>query len=234
MGNAREPRARIIARELREAILSGHLKPGTRLPQEMVARQYGGSRVPVQQALRELADQGLVTLEPNVGARVALFDLSELIETYWARETIEPMVLGHSIPCLSDQDLAEIERLVVETEAYAARGDRLGYVEVDRTLHRATFRGAGMPRLLTMIEGFFDTTDRYRKVYGLLPASVETSVLEHRLLLDHIVSRNAEDASRLLVTHIRRTRLFMERYVHEIEDRWEAGVRSGPWAEVSR
>jgi DNA-binding GntR family transcriptional regulator len=233
MGSGREPRAKLIARELREAILSGHLKPGTRLPQETVAEQYGGSRVPVQQALRELADQGLVSLEPNVGARVALFDLNELIETYWARESIEPMVLGHSVPRLSDRDLAEIERLVLETEDYAARGDRLGYIEVDRTLHLTTFRGADMPRLLRMIDGFFDTTDRYRKVYGLLPASVETSVLEHRLLLDHIVTRNAEDASRTLLMHIRRTRLFMERYVHEIEDRWEAGVRTGPWAEVS-
>src|SRR5947209_17505462 len=233
MDGRREPRGRLIARELREAILSGHLKPGMRLPQEAVARRYSASRVPVQQALRALAEEGLVTLEPNVGARVALFDLSELIETYRGRECIEPMVLVESIPHLSQGDIARIERLVEETEARAAAGDRLGYVTADRPMHFATFGGAGMPRMLRLIEGFWDTTQRYRQIYGLMPTSVETSVLEHRLLLDHIKARNPEHAARLLVTHIRRTRLGLAGYVHEIEDRWEASPRIEPRADMA-
>jgi DNA-binding GntR family transcriptional regulator len=225
MERTREPRAKLIARALRDAILSGHLKPGTRLPQETVAQRYGASRVPVQQALRELAEEGVVTLEPNVGARVALFDLSELIETYRGREAIEPMVLAESIPHLSVQDIEHIERLVEETEARAAVGDRLGYVAADLPLHFATFAGADMPRMLRIIEGFWDTTQRYRQIYGLMPTSVEISVLEHRLLLDHIKARNPEDAARLLVTHIRRTRLGLASYVHELEDRWDGSPR---------
>lgn len=223
MDATREPRGRLIARELRNTILSGHVRPGTRLTQESIAQRYGASRVPVQQALRSLAEEGLVTLEPNVGARVALFDLSELIETYRGRECLEPMLLAESIPNLTAEDISHIERLVEETEERAAAGDRLGYVAADRPMHFATFRGADMPRMLRIVESFWDTTQRYRKIYGLMPTSVETSVLEHRLLLDHIRARNAEDAARLLVTHIRRTRLGLAGYVHELSDRWDSG-----------
>jgi DNA-binding GntR family transcriptional regulator len=213
----REPRSRLIARQLREAILSGHLHPGARVRQEAVGERYGASRVPVQQALRELAEEGLVTLEPNVGARVARFDLSELIEIYRAREAVEPMVLAESIPHLTEVDLAEIERLVEVTEGCARRGDRLAYVEADRPMHMATFRGAGFARLAQMITGLWDTTQQYRRIYGLLPASVETSVVEHRLLLELMRNRNADDAARLLTVHIRRTWLGMAKYVEQLE-----------------
>jgi len=216
----RESRASVIAREVREAILCGRLRPGSRLPQEDLGERYGASRVPVQQALRELAEEGLVNITPNAGARVALFDLSELIEIYRARECLEPMVLLESVPRLNEEDIFGVERLIVESESCAARGDQIGYVEVDRPLHFATFRGAGMPRVMRMIEGLWDTTARYRRIYGLLPASIETSVIEHRLLLEHIQRRNAEDAARILITHIRRTRLTMAEYVTDLETSW--------------
>ena len=223
MDGRREPRATVIARELREAILSGHIRPGARLPQEEVAERYGASRVPVQQALRTLADEGLVDVVPNAGARVALFDLAELIEIYRGREALEPLILAESIPRLTAADLVEIERLVGTTEACAARDDRLAYVEADRPMHFATFRRARMPRLLNLVEGFWDTTQQYRRIYGLMPATIETSVIEHRLLLELIQSHNAEDAARLLTVHIRRTRLGMEQYVEDLEGRWSEG-----------
>jgi DNA-binding GntR family transcriptional regulator len=172
--------------------------------------------------LRELADEGLVTLVPNVGARVALFDLGELIEVYRGRECLEPMIIAESIPHLSEEQIHHVEALVVETEACAARDDRLAYVEADRPLHFATFSGAGMPRLLGVVRSFWDTTSRYRRLYGLMPTSVETSIIEHRLLLEYIQKRNAEDAARTLTSHIRRTRLSLAEYVEQIESGWSA------------
>jgi len=176
--------------------------------------------VPVQQALRELANEGLVTLAPNFGARVARLDLSELVDIYRAREAIEPMVLEESVAHISDESIRGIDALVVDTEACAARGDRLGYVECDRPLHFAMFAGANMPRLIEMINGFWDTTQHYRRFYGLVPTTVETSVIEHRLLLGLIAEGNAEDAASLLRIHIRRTRLGLAQRAELLEGQW--------------
>ncbi len=121
----------------------------------------------------------------------------------------------------------------METEVCAARSDRLGYVECDRPLHFAMFVGANMPRLLEMIKDFWDTTQRYRRVYGLVPATVETSVIEHRLLLDLIVERNAEDAASLLRIHIRRTRLGLAQRAELLESHSTEGPKSSHAGETS-
>ncbi|HEV3312729.1 MAG TPA: GntR family transcriptional regulator [Chloroflexota bacterium] len=229
MEERKEPRASFIARDLRESILTGEIQPGARLPQEDLAERYHASRVPVQSALRELAAEGLVTLIPNAGARVAPFDLSELVELYRAREALEPMVLAQSVPRLTDEDIDRIESLVAETEACAARGDRLAYVEADYPLHLATFQAAGIKRVMRVIEGFWGTTQQYRRIYGLFPMTVEISVTEHRLLLDLIKSRNANDAAQLLGIHIRRTRHGLAEHVAArqgtfSEDAWPTGA----------
>jgi DNA-binding GntR family transcriptional regulator len=90
-----------------------------------------------------------------------------------------------------------------------------------------------MPRLLRIIEGFWETTQRYRQIYGLLPTSMEISVLEHRLLLNHIKSRNPDDAARILITHIRRTRLTLAEHLHEMRDQWNGNGSSAGWVDVA-
>src|SRR5262245_28348425 len=81
-----EPRAASVARSVREAILSGRLKPGARIRQEDLAQQHGTSRIPVREALRQLETDGLVTLVPHSGARVAVMDFAGFSELYRIRE----------------------------------------------------------------------------------------------------------------------------------------------------
>jgi DNA-binding GntR family transcriptional regulator len=96
----RRPLAEWVSAQLREAILNGSLKPGERIRQEAVATQYGTSRIPVREALRQLASEGLVSLVPDVGARVARLDLNELDEIYKLREQLEPLTIRESVPHL--------------------------------------------------------------------------------------------------------------------------------------
>src|SRR5262245_58587035 len=76
----------VVTQALRDAIVEGRLQPGERIRQEAVAREFGTSRIPVREALRQLQSEGLVTLLPNVGARVARLDVGELVEVYLVRE----------------------------------------------------------------------------------------------------------------------------------------------------
>src|SRR5215216_991413 len=84
-----EPLAEAVARQIRAAIIDGRLEPGTRVRQEEIARRLGTSRIPVREALRQLEMEGLVTLVPHVGARVALLDFGEYTELYRMREAVE-------------------------------------------------------------------------------------------------------------------------------------------------
>jgi DNA-binding GntR family transcriptional regulator len=161
----------------------------------------------VREALRELAGEGLVTIEPAIGARVRPLDLEELVEVYLMRERIEPLALEESIARIAPEQVEYLRTLLEETEACARAGDRAGYIAIDRRFHFESYRPAGRERMLRVIEGLWNTTEQYRRLYSLLPQRVEVSIAEHRLILDAIEARSAANAAALLEVHIRRTRL---------------------------
>ena len=78
-----------IARELREAIISGELPPDTRLIEKDLADQFQISRGPLREALRELEEEGLVETRPHVGSKVRNFSGKELADTYSLRRILE-------------------------------------------------------------------------------------------------------------------------------------------------
>src|ERR671938_2135164 len=97
-GDGYRPASDLILEGVRQLILRGELRPGERIRQEALASEYGVSRISVREALRQLENEGLVSLVPHTGARVARVDLKECVELYRLREAIEPIVLAASVP----------------------------------------------------------------------------------------------------------------------------------------
>ncbi|MGH3040203.1 MAG: GntR family transcriptional regulator [Gaiellaceae bacterium] len=205
----------LVTRELREAILGGRLKPGERIRQAAVADRYGVSRVPVREALRELQTDGLVTVIPNVGARVVRLDAAELDEVYWLRERFEPAAIAESAPRLDDAQLAEIRSRVDELTAHAAADEPFEWLAADFRLHAAALAACPLPRVMRMIESFWNLAEPYRRAFLKIawgPELIEIQRYEHGLLLDALERREGDDAKRVLRMHIRRTRLSLQRH----------------------
>jgi DNA-binding GntR family transcriptional regulator len=200
-----EPRAALVSRRIRDAILDGELKPGERIRQEAIAQRLGTSRIPVREALRQLETEGLVTLVPHSGARVAVMDLERFFELYMLREVVEPMAIAHSAPRLTDERLAHLGELVDIVEG--AGDDPLRWLEADRRFHLESYAAAPLPRVLSMIEGFWNQTQQYRRAYlNTVRTNLEIVTYEHRLILEALERRDADDAESLQMLHIRRTR----------------------------
>jgi DNA-binding GntR family transcriptional regulator len=208
-GGGYEPLGQAIARNVRDAILSGRLAPGTRVRQEALARRFGVSRIPVREALRQLESQGLVTLVPHSGARVARLDLAEHLELYRIREALEPVAIAASAPRLSDDQLVELHRLADEVSR--ATDDEPRWLELDRRFHLDSYAAAEMPRLLGMIEDLWNTTQHYRRAYRsmLSPADFDFVDLDHRFILEALDRRDPVDAEQRIRSHIRRTRVVL-------------------------
>lgn len=200
-----------IADHLREEILVGRMSPGMRIRQEDVASQLGASRLPVREAFRILAAEGLVELKANSGAWVSRMDLEECDFTYRLRERIEPMALIESIPHLSDEVHVQLQEIQDQIEANI-EVDR--FLVLDRELHRLTYSGCHTPQLITMVDRFWNTTQHYRRAYARITGPERKWVInyEHRLLIDAITRRDLVDAEGCLVGHIRRTRIELSRH----------------------
>jgi len=206
-----EPLGDVVTRQVREAILEGRLKPGVRIRQQELARQFGVSRIPVREALRRLESEGLITVVPHSGARVARLDIGECNELYRVREVIEPMAMAESVPSLTEPQLTGLRGLLSAIED--STEDTARWLELDRRFHLECCAAAPMPRVLAMIERFWNQTQQYRRAYMATKHSdtFEAAMAEHRLIFYAMEQRDADEAADRLRLHIRRTRTTLTR-----------------------
>ena len=200
-----------VADELRDDILRGVYPPGTRLRQEELAGQYGASRVPVREALRILESEGLITTVANAGAWIARLSLDECVELYQVRERIEPLLLRYSLPALTE---AQIDRLAELAELMRHTRDVEQFLELDREFHLGSYAGAGTTFLGPTVERLWNTTQHYRRAFTRLLDEESNRIVhdEHHMLVAAIREGDSDDAERICLGHIRRTRRQLARH----------------------
>jgi DNA-binding GntR family transcriptional regulator len=150
-----------LARELRESILSGRLRPGVRLPYRELAHEFRVSVTPVRMALRELMTEGLVDLRPHGGATVAKLSIEELEELYSMRVGIESWLALQSAPALTEADIEAMFTHYPALERSAVERDRTGYLDAALEYRSASYAAARRPRLLATAASLYKRTGRY-------------------------------------------------------------------------
>jgi DNA-binding GntR family transcriptional regulator len=210
-GTAPAAASQRVAASLRAEILGGAIGPGERVRQEDVARRLGASRLPVREALRMLAAEGLVEHETNKGARVPRLGMHEVDVIYRMRERLEPLALEESLPHLDAAALARLGGLQDEIEAGVDIGR---FLELDREFHLGTYAGCPIEQLTATVVRLWNSTQHHRRVFMRLtgPGRMWVVNAEHRLLLDAVGRRDQVDAGRFLAGHIRRTRIELSRH----------------------
>jgi DNA-binding GntR family transcriptional regulator len=195
-----------IADYLRDAILRGDIAPGSRILQEDIAKRLGASRLPVREALRMLEVEGLTQLEVNKSARVPALDRDELEVIYEMRERIETLALRLSLPGLTAEDDAELERI---QDAIESNDDVATFLELDRKFHLLTYSGCPSGELLSSVTRLWNSTQHFRRAFMVENGAERRWIInaEHRLLIDAIARRDGVDCERFLGGHIRRTRI---------------------------
>lgn len=199
-----------IANEIRSAVLSGEMRPGMRIRQELLAAHFGASRIPVREALKQLENEGLVVMAPNRGAWIADVNSEESIEIYKIREAVEPLAIGESVPNMTDKDIEILDGIVRELEEVTSLEE---YIQLDREFHLRTYSRARMPELLAMVERFWNSTQHFRRQFvkeAYAKDGFPFSDPQHLLLMDAIRARDVEAAQVLVRLHIRRTRVLIQ------------------------
>lgn len=121
----------VVARRVRDDILSGDLRPGTKIVEEQLCAELGISRAPLREALRLLSEQGLVEHLPRRGSRVVEWSPNDVLQLFALREVLERHAVETALPLSDpDTDLAGVRDALKAMRA--ARG------ELDRDdAHRA-------------------------------------------------------------------------------------------------
>lgn len=195
-----------IAVTLREAILSGEYSPGERIRQDELAARHGASRLPVREALRMLQAEGLVTLVANTGAWVSRVSVGECEEMYLMREHLEPLLLGMSVPLLTDD---AIHRLAVLAQAMESTTDVEQFLRLDREFHLSAVEEVPTTVLGSTVHSLWNRTQHYRRAATrrFYSHGDRSAHYDHLLIVGALRRRDREEAERVLAGHIRRSRL---------------------------
>lgn len=151
----------VVVAKLREAILTGSLKPGDRLAYRELARLFGVSVTPVRIALRELSNEGLVEMRAHTGARVSPLSIDELEEIFATRIGIEGWLARHGAGRLTDDDVARMAVLMDELRRTEAADEREAYLRASLALRDVCYGAAQKPRLSDRFRVLSEHSTRY-------------------------------------------------------------------------
>jgi GntR family transcriptional regulator of gluconate operon len=123
-----------VASDLREAIVSGQLRPGDKISDARVAADMGVSRAPVREAIRRLAAQGLVREEPRRGAFVASLSRTSIAEIYDCRRALEG-IAARRVAEDSEAAVRELRAVIVEMRKISRRSNQDEMAGIDQHFH---------------------------------------------------------------------------------------------------
>jgi DNA-binding GntR family transcriptional regulator len=196
---AHHPISARIRNALLERILSGHYRPGDRLVELQVAKEFGSSQAPVREALRDLEKAGLVTIRPRRGSFVNDYHARTQHELYVVRGALEEAAVRLALPRLKGDTRILAGHLAGMREA-ARANDIDGMIHHSVWFHRVIMRAAGNDLLLNMWESLH--VEIHSRKTLLQPNIDYYAVAEsHKPILDAVAAGDVERAARLSREH---------------------------------
>jgi len=207
MALARPKSLRELALEhLRESIVDGSLKMGQVLSERRISEELGVSKSPVREALAQLRDEGLVSIEPQKGARVFTLSEPEVTQICDFRQAIE--AAAFELALARDRvGLAKgMQQVVSEMERARANGNEKQYLALDTTFHHLIFTHSGNDYLTASYSRYIGKIAALRTHLSKLPHHTQLSFDEHKGIALASKEGDLDQIKFLLTEHIDRTR----------------------------
>lgn len=193
--------AESVYRRLRHELVAGRLEPGRRLREQELAAALAVSRTPVREAVRRLAQEGLLELEANRGVRVPELHPDEALAIYEVRERLERMAARLAARHAGDEG-REALRARLTTMETLTDDDPAAHVLADDAFHGAIARLSGNPVLAELIERLADRVVRVKVLTRDLNVS-DMARAQHRQIAEAILAGDEHRAELAMSRHIR-------------------------------
>ena len=198
-----------ILQTLRDRILSWHYPPGQHLGEQILCDEFSASRIPVREALRALAEQGLVEQVPNLGCYVKQPDVEGVHHLYDFRIALELYVIERVVALGLPRELADRARAywapLLHIRADAAVDGR-EFVSADEAFHLGFARALGNPYIVEALEDINDRLRFVRQVVIATPHRLQATAGEHLAVVDAIEKRDSDAAKKALRQNINAAR----------------------------
>lgn len=191
---------------LREAILTGRLKPGERLAEGKMCRVLGVSRSPLREALRRLQAEGLVNFLPRQGTVVSEISQRDVLDLFTVREVLEGLAAALAAEVITSEDLSTLEEICRSMEQPIQAHNSVAVDDLNAQFHGLIIGATGNNWLVSLTNLFRMHVRRIYCCSTKLPERAPQSLREHREILEALRNRDAEAAERLARHHVRQAK----------------------------
>ena len=190
-----------VLAELRRAIVSGRVPPGSPIPLDDVAAFFGVSLIPVREALKTLLGEGLLAHQPRLGYTVTALSSAELDELYVVRGALEAAALDAAVRNATTTDHERVRDIHAAMGRAVTEGDAEAFQRASREFHEALLRPCRMPRLLHMLDIAWNLTEPAQTMMRVSAQERAAMRVDHEEMLEAFVGGSSERLREVATTH---------------------------------
>jgi DNA-binding GntR family transcriptional regulator len=188
--------------ELRDRIVTLRLAPGTVLREDELMREMEIGRTPLREAVKRLALENLVAVQPRRGTFVTEVEAADIVNITEVRAELEGFAAEMAALRMDGPARAAAEALVVEIEEVTRPHDQEWLMRFDERIHRFTWEATGNPYLIETLEHYFTHSLRiWYLVLDRVPGLGHT-VHDQVNLLEALLDRDGARSRTIMREHI--------------------------------
>ncbi len=200
------PMSMSLLAKLQRDILTGKYRPGQKLTESALCKEYGVSRTPIREALRQLEDDGLVENILNRGCFVIGLSNAEYEDLFDLRRAYEIQAVKWAIQRITDEEMDKLEETFEFMEFYTMRGDLDKMLVINAGFHQVIYEAAHN-RMLQKTLTSYQTFLKYQgqnSVYG--ENYLSTVLEEHRAIFKAFTDKDVRAGAEAMERHINRAK----------------------------
>ena len=188
--------------ELRDRIVTLRLPPGTLLREDELMRELGIGRTPLREAVKRLALENLVAVQPRSGTFVTSVDAADIIHISEVRAELEAHAAELATRRMEPGLRARAEALLDEVHELERSADAVALMRLDESIHRLVWEGSANPYLVETLERYFVLSLRvWYLVLDRVPG-LGAAVVDQVRLLEAVLGRDPTLARSLMREHV--------------------------------
>lgn len=187
-----------ILETIRDAIMTGALKPGEKVAEPDLAERFGISRTPIREAFRQLESEGYLTVIPRKGAVVTAFSPRDVEEFYAIKSILEGYAARRACEKLSVKDIEKLRTINDRLRHMADDGDVKHFFRIHNDFHELFLKAADNDKLYVLVTNLVRKFERLRYASLSLPGRMKISVEEHDKIIEAFLKRDADKAETLV------------------------------------
>ena len=214
-----KPLKDLVYLELKHKILTGEIVSQTRLMEIDLSEKMNVSRTPIREAIKKLADDGLVKIVPRRGAYVANISIKDMLDVFEVREDMEGFAAQLAAQRISDDGKEELKKIAAEYKSALESGeDKEKIIELDEAFHNFIVACCGNETLSELVKYVQELALRFRYLYYNDYTLYESTAGQHQRMVEAICSGKADAARKEADAHVKA----LKEFVFELGKKMEA------------